>query len=154
MSQQPLFYEGVSVPGVKPFRLGKTVITIHGNHKLVCMSAQFRYQRPSSYLQPLNLEEIYLITGLPQGNLSLSTIVGTSAGLRSFLTTYSSPCKLAENTISLAPYNECDPGSAKDRFTFSGLSISGLEGNVTRAGQGGNMMLMGVSLDFLAMSPY
>ena len=148
----PLFYEGMTVPSVKSVRLGKVVITIANGTNLVCQNAQYQYGRPVSYVHPLNLDKVLLVTGMPQGTLSLEYVVGPSGGLVAFLENYANACNLNNNVITLSASDGCDSNTTQNSFELSGLIIASLGGTVSRT-QGGNMMLQSVTLNFTSLTP-
>jgi len=148
----PLFYEGMTVPSVKPVRLGKAVITIANGANLVCQNAQYQYGRPVAYVHPLNLDKVLLVAGMPQGTLSLEYVVGPSEGLVKFLESYSDACELNNNSIILSAADGCSGDTAKNSFELSGLIIASLGGTVSRT-QGGNMMLQSVTMNFTSLTP-
>jgi hypothetical protein len=148
----PLFYEGMTVPSVKPVRLGKAVITIANGANLVCQNAQYQYGRPVTYVHPLNLDKVLLVAGMPQGTLFLEYVVGPSEGLVKFLESYSDACELNNNSIILSAADGCSGDTAKNSFELSGLIIASLGGTVSRT-QGGNMMLQSVTMNFTSLTP-
>ena len=148
----PLFYEGMTVPSVKPVRLGKAVITIANGANLVCQNAQYQYGRPVAYVHPLNLDKVLLVAGMPQGTLTLEYVVGPSEGLVTFLESYSDACNLNNNSIILSAADGCRGDTAKNSFELSGLIIASLGGTVSRT-QGGNMMLQSVTMNFTSLTP-
>lgn len=149
---KPLFYEGMAVPSVRSVRLGKVVITIDKGANLVCQNAQYQYGRPVSYVHPLNLDQVLLVAGMPQGTLSLEYVVGPSEGLVTFLESYSDACNLNKNNIILSAADGCSDKKAKNSFELSGLIIASLGGTVSRT-QGGNMMLQSVTMNFTSLTP-
>ena len=148
----PLFYEGMTVPSVKSVRLGKVVITIDGGANLVCQNAQYQYGRPVAYVHPLNLDKVLLVTGMPQGTLSLEYVVGPSEGLVKFLESYADACELNNNVITLSAADGCSGDTTQNSFELSGLIIASLGGTVSRT-QGGNMMLQSVTMNFTSLTP-
>jgi hypothetical protein len=148
----PLFYEGMTVPSVKPVRLGRVVITIANGTNLVCQNAQYQYGRPVAYVHPLNLDKVLLVAGMPQGTLTLEYVVGPSGGLVKFLESYSDACELNNNVITLSAADGCSGDTTQNSFELSGLIIASLGGTVSRT-QGGNMMLQSVTMNFTSLTP-
>lgn len=146
---EPLFYEGTGVPNVKAYRLGKTLITIGSGAKLACAAAGFTYNRSLQYIYPLNLDETVLVAGMPQGQLTLSILVGPSSGIASFISSYSSICDLASQNIRLNPSDACGNGTSV-AFTFSGLAIAGISGQVSRT-EAGNIVIPQITMQFTVM---
>ena len=153
MATGPIFYDGMKVPAVRAHRLGNSVITIAGGAKLVCASAQFTYRRDVNYIQPLNLDEMILVAGTPQGSLTLGTVIGPSQGIKDFLRIYSNTCSPTNNSISISGANACGQGGSDSdsRFTFSGLVINGMQGGVSRT-EGGNILMASIELSFVSMT--
>ena len=149
---KPLFYEGMTVPSVRSVRLGKVVITIDNGANLVCQNAQYQYGRPVAYVHPLNLDKVLLVTGMPQGTLSLEYVVGPSDGLVTFLENYANACNLNNNAITLSAADGCNANTSQNSFELSGLIIASLGGTVSRT-QGGNMMLQSVTMNFTSLTP-
>lgn len=145
----PLFYEGTGAPNVKAYRLGKTLITIGTGARLACAAAGFQYTRSLQYIYPLNLDETVLVAGMPQGELTLSVLVGPSSGIASFISSYSSICNLASQNIRLNPTDACSSGTGV-AFTFSGLAIAGISGQVSRT-EAGNIVIPQITMQFVAM---
>lgn len=149
----PLFYEGVGMPAFKAYRLGKTLLTIASGESLACASASFSYNRTMEYMYPLNLDQVIMVAGMPEGTLTLAVLVGPSEGIASFISGYSSVCNPSNKSISLTPSNACT-GSGNDHkttFTFKGLSISGINGQVSRT-QGGNIVVPQIAMRFTQLS--
>lgn len=147
---EPMFYEGIGVPNVKAYRLGKTLITIGGGEKLACASAAFSYARSLQYIHPLNLDETILVAGMPQGQLTLTVLVGPSTGVASFVRAYSNICDLSSQNIRLNPANGCT-GEKSASFTFRGLAIAGISGQVSRT-DAGNIVIPQITMQFTVMS--
>lgn len=147
----PLFYEGIGAPAVKAYRLGKTLITIGSGDKLACAAASFAYNRGLEYMYPLNLDQVIMVAGMPEGTLTLAVMVGPSTGMTTFITTYSSICDMANQNISLTPSNGCGGTGDRVSFTFSGLSIAGISGQVSRT-QAGNIVIPQIAMRFTSMA--
>lgn len=145
----PLFYEGIGAPAAKAYRLGKTLLTIGSGDKLACAAAGFNYARPVQYIYPLNLDETVLVAGMATGQLTLSVLVGPSTGISTFISTYSSICNLSSQNIRLNPSDGCGTHGSTS-FTFNGLVIVGISGQVSRT-DAGNIVIPQIAMQFASM---
>lgn len=133
-------------------KLGKTLITIPGGDNLVCQGAQWQFGRQVSAIHPLNLNKRILITGEPEGALTLSLIVGPSSGVGTFLRQYSDACNIASsgNNILLTPVDDCTAGNKRTRIVFTGLLLAKISGTMQRTAQG-NLVIPTIQLMFVDM---
>lgn len=132
-------------------KLGKTLITITGGDNLVCQGAQWEFGRQVSAIHPLNLNKRILITGEPEGALTLSVIVGPSSGVGEFLRKYSDACNISSgNTIMLTPVDDCDNGGKRTHLVFTGLLLAKISGTLQRTAQG-NLVIPTIQLVFVDM---
>ena len=92
---------------------GAIISLATGNEDLIVNNCQISYQRPINKINPLNTNKQFMIAGRGNGQVTLGIVVGPSLGIKTFLTQYTDPCKIAGNvlTIKAANINQC-PGQA------------------------------------------
>lgn len=141
---------------LKGYRLGQTILTVGSNaYKLVAQQFQFTYQQQVDIITPVNADQRILIAGQPQGQASISILIGPSENVKSFLTEFSDVCQLSDaskNYITLEPTNSCnDVKDERTKFTLGGCLINSISGTITRTG-GGNVVISQIGMTFLRLS--
>lgn len=141
---------------LKGYRLGQTILTIgSSNYRLVAQQFQFTYQQQVDIVSPVNADQRILVAGEPQGQASISILIGPSEGVKSFLTDFSDVCKLSDaskNYITLEPKNNCTNTQNENvRYTLGGCLINSISGQISRTG-GGNVVISQIGMTFLRLS--
>ena len=142
---------------LKGYRLGQVVLTVGSNSKckLVAQQFQFTYQQQVDIVSPVNADQRILIAGEPQGQATISILIGPSEGVKAFLEEFSDVCTLSDatkNYITLEPKNSC--AKTKDesvKYTLGGCLINSISGQISRTG-GGNVVISQIGMTFLRLS--
>jgi hypothetical protein len=116
------------------WRLDGAVISLSkGNDDLIVNNCSIQYQRPVNKINPLNTDKQYLIAGRGNGVVQLGIIVGPSKGIKTFIESYSDPCKIRDNvlTIRAASIDQCATGAISLEFICEYCLLQGINASVT-----------------------
>ena len=141
---------------LKGYRLGQTILTIgSSNYRLVAQQFQFTYQQQVDIVSPVNADQRILVAGEPQGQATISILIGPSENVKAFLQDFSDVCQLSDaskNYITLEPKNNCtNVNNENVRYTLGGCLINSISGQISRTG-GGNVVISQIGMTFLRLS--
>lgn len=146
---------GTNVQHGGSWKLDGAIISLgSGNDDLIVNNCSIQYQRPVNKINPLNTNKQYLIAGRGSGVVNLGIIVGPSTGIKTFLETYTDPCKIKTNvlTIKAANINQC-PGQSGvgvefvcDYCLLQGINASVSAGDMAILAAGATLIVGALSL--------
>lgn len=139
--------------------LDGAVVEIEDGDRLVVTSVQITYRRSSQKFSPLNQPHKYLAIGEADGGLELGLIIGPHAAIKGFLSRYSDPCRLKENTVIIKPTGlrysamggDCKSKFAEITFTCTGVLINSLTISVRQTGGSLTTINAGITMGFIAL---
>jgi len=125
--------------------LDGAIVTIGNGTNLLVSQVNINYQRATTQLKPINQNKNIKIVGEGSGTISLSVIVGPGDKLKDFMTQYSDPCKISENTmrITAAVNDECHDRAGSTVFVAGDVLSEALGVSAAAAGPGGIALING-----------
>ena len=145
--------------------LGRHILTIgadENSYKLAVNSLRYSFTRTMTPYYTLNSDSIgkILVAGEPVGQLTLTYLMGVGTNVNAFLKRFSDVCYISDNSISIdvGSSNDCANTSSttanasrvSQKFTFQGLLITSMSGDVTRS-ERGNLCVGSVTMSFMDM---
>jgi hypothetical protein len=143
--------------------LGKRILTIAGDnntsYKLAVNSLRYTFSRTMTPYYPLNAADIgkILVAGEPVGQLTLTYLMGVGTNVTAFLKKFSDVCSIDSNSMSIDVGTNSDCGNnatntfnVNQKFTFTGMLITSVSGDVTRS-ERGNLCVGTVTMSFMDM---
>lgn len=146
----------VNIGNVVAWKLDGSLINFEGsNDDLFATGLQLTYGRNVSPTFPINAATRILVASIPQGQLSINSIVGPVGDLNAFLTKFGDVCLINSNTMSIRPggIKPCEEGSnanAKLKFTLSGCLMTSF-GLVVENRDGLGMVNSTITMQFLGL---
>lgn len=139
--------------------LDGAVVEIEDGDRLVVTAVTITYRRSSQKFSPLNQPHKYLAIGEADGGLELGLIIGPHAAIKGFLSRYSDPCRLKENTVIIKPTGlrysamggDCKSKFAEITFTCTGVLINSLSISVRQSGGALTTINAGITMGFIAL---
>ena len=144
MPQKDVF--NANIRPTEAWTLDGAVVTIGNGTNLLVSQVSINYARAQTQLKPVNQNKNIMIVGEGAGTISMSVIVGPGDQLKEFLTQYSDPCRLSENTVRItgAVRDDCHTDRDGDTVFVAGDVLSNSLGvSVAGGGPGGIAMING-----------
>lgn len=132
-----IFNHEVKIGGA--WKIDDAILTIAGGENLLAVGCNINYSRLSAHYAPINQDKRYLMAGPGEGTISIDSIVGPTAALKTFLDTYGDVCSVAgdSNAISIKPagVSACDETTnQRMEFIATGALLSNLALSVQNSG--------------------
>lgn len=145
---------GTEVTPGTAWQMEGAVLQMEGAENLVVANANISYGRPLQKITPINQNRRFVITGKPQGGMSLGLLVGPYRGLKQFLQDFSDPCRVNENVITVLPagITPCDGDGVITRIVLHGCLIAGITYQVQSQDSGVALLNGGLTLEFFYMT--
>ncbi len=106
-----VFSRDVSYGGA--FSSDGTAVTFTGfGAGLLAQHIKYTYQQKISRIYEVGSRNIYLVAGRTQGNASMTRVMGPSAIMPSFYTTYGNVCNAGSNSMTFAATTGCGGAAA------------------------------------------
>ena len=130
--------------------LDGAVVTIGNGTNLLVSSVNINYTRAITTLKPVNQNKNVMIVGEGHGTVSLTVIVGPGDKLKEFLTQYSDPCKISDNTMRItgAVKNECHKDKNGQTVFVCGDALSNALGVAVQGGGPGGISMINGTISF------
>lgn len=143
MAQKDVF--NANIRPTEAWSLDGAVVTLGNGTNLLVSQVSIQYARAQTQMKPVNQNKNILIVGEGAGTVSMSVIVGPGDKLKEFLSQYSDPCKISENTVKItgAVKDDCHGNGNGTVFTCGDVLSNSIGVSVSSSGPGGIAMING-----------
>jgi len=94
------------------------------NADLLATGCNLSYQRALTSTFPINTNKRIIISGTPQGTMSIGSIIGPIGDLKAFLDRYADVCNINRNTMTIRP-GGITPCEGDSNFKFLKFTLTG-----------------------------
>ena len=148
MAQRDVF--NANIRPTEAWSLDGAVVTIGNGTNLLVSQVNINYARANTQIKPVNQNKNIMIVGEGAGTVSMSVIVGPGDKLKEFMSQYSDPCKLSQNTIRItgAVRDECHKDKDGETVFVCGDVLSNALGVAVASGGPGGIAVINGTINF------
>ncbi len=95
------------------------------NADLLATGCNLSYARNLTSTFPINTNKRLIISGIPQGSLTIGSIIGPIGDLKAFLDRYADVCNINRNVITIRPGGITPCEGDDTNFKFLKLTLTG-----------------------------
>lgn len=122
---------------------------------LPALSININYRRGVDQFKPLTGGKRIIVVGVPEGVMSISSLVGSTDAVKRFLEFMSDPCTIADHVITVSPLSTeiCDNGATiKNTFVCKNCLLNAVGLSAQRQGLS-TSVVSNLELMFTDMTP-